>query len=429
MTVGGIGRLMALGANLFPRLTDRAMELGGAPAQHIERPPAPDRVDNLYEARADGAIEDSRPAVVRRTSLWLEAQMHPRAADGGDLGPVRAGIHGACRGNVAARTRLNRARGLHARREPLGGCTRPEDHARMTALPRIALIASLALASACATQPGSDRIARKDPLERINRKIYKADRRLDKAVLRPVAVAYTKVVPEAGRRGITNAFNNLNEPETFVNAVLQAKPKVALRALARFVINSTLGIAGLADQATRFGIPAQREDFGQTFAVWGIGSGPYLVLPVLGPSTLRDAVGRGVEFAGGDPVQYGRSRLNLRWYVDYSITALDLINLRANLLDTADPVLKGAADEYATVRSAYLQERRNEIYDGHPPDEDDTSPADDPAPAVMGANAVPPGTTQSTPVGSPASRSLPPVMANPPDRAVPIVEPPVTQPR
>ena len=301
---------------------------------------------------------------------------------------------------------------------------------------RAALLATSLLVAGCVTPPGSDRIARKDPLEKINRKIYKADRKLDKAVLRPVAVAYTKVVPQAARRGIANGFSNLTEPESFVNAILEAKPKLALRALARFVINSTLGIGGLADQATKMGLPQVRKDFGQTFATWGIGSGPYLVLPILGPSTLRDAAGRGVEFAGGDPVEFGRGRLHLRWYIDYSITALRLISLRSQLLDTADPVLKGAADEYATVRSAYLQERRSEIYDGHPPDED---AGDDPA--------APAGTALPNPVGSPQvpapadltqpPASMPPVASpsvstlpvNPPDEYKPVAEPAVMQPQ
>lgn len=296
----------------------------------------------------------------------------------------------------------------------------------MSKLPSAALLVTSLITAGCSTMPGSDRIARKDPLEKLNRKIYKADRALDKAVLRPVAVAYTKVVPEAGRHGISNAFSNLSEPETFVNAILEAKPKLALRALARFVINSTLGIGGLADHATKMGLPQVRKDFGQTFATWGIGSGPYLVLPILGPSTLRDAAGRGVEFAGGDPVEYARGRLNLRWYVDYSITALRLVDLRSRLLDTADPVLKGAADEYATVRSAYLQERRSEIYDGNPPEDDAATTGDDPAavssPGPLAPLGHSPDTTGLTPPAGPAP-------INPPDDAKPIPEPPVVQPQ
>lgn len=294
---------------------------------------------------------------------------------------------------------------------------------------RVALLGTSLLVAGCVTPPGSDRIARKDPLEKINRKIYKTDRALDKAILRPVAVGYTKIIPEAARRGISNGFSNLTEPETFVNAVLEAKPKLALRALARFVINSTLGIGGLADQATKMGLPQVRKDFGQTFATWGIGSGPYLVLPILGPSTLRDAAGRGVEFAGGDPVEFGRGRLHLRWYVSYPITALRLIDLRSRLLDTADPVLKGAADEYATVRSAYLQQRRAEIYDGNPPD---NAEEDDPAKPITQGPLAPltqsAGAAPASPPGAvPAAPA--PVPVNPPDDARPVAEPPVQQPQ
>ena len=244
---------------------------------------------------------------------------------------------------------------------------------------RAALLAGLLL-SGCATTAhyGSDRIARKDPLEKINRKVYKFDRAIDKAVLRPAAVAYTKVVPEAGRRGSSHFFDNIEEPRNFVNAVLQGKPKVALRALGRFIINSTLGVGGLADHATKMGIREQKEDFGQTFAVWGIGSGPYLVLPLLGPSTLRDTAGRGAEFAGGDPAEFGLGRLHLQWYIEYpAITGPRLLSARADLLDSADKLLNGTADEYATVRSAYLQERRSQIYDGNPPDDDDTASSAD----------------------------------------------------
>lgn len=250
---------------------------------------------------------------------------------------------------------------------------------------RFALIASAALLGACTTTAhyGSQRIALKDPLEKFNRKVYKADRALDKTIIRPAAVVYTKVVPEAGRRGINNFFNNVEEPRNFLNALLQGKPKVAVRTFARFVINTTLGLGGFADHATGMGLPAHKEDLGQTFAVWGIGSGPYLVLPLLGPSTLRDATGRGAELAGADPFDYGVGRLHLQWYIQYpGLTLPRLLDARAELLDSADKLLNGSADEYATVRSAYLQARQNEIYDGNPPDEDADSPADMATPAA-----------------------------------------------
>jgi len=263
---------------------------------------------------------------------------------------------------------------------------------------RAALIATALMLSGCATTAhyGSDRIAQKDPLEKLNRKVYKFDRAIDKAVVRPAAKVYTKIVPEAGRRGVTNFFNNAEEPRNFINAVLQGKPKVALKTLARFIINTTLGVGGLADHATGMGLPPQKEDFGQTFVVWGIGSGPYLVLPVLGPSTLRDAAGQGVAYFG-DPFRVGLRELDLQWWLAYPLTGIELLDLRSQLLDTADKLLNGSADEYATVRSAYLQNRRNEIYDGNPPDDDAASPADMPGDGAAAKNGVPPAAGEPAP--------------------------------
>lgn len=233
----------------------------------------------------------------------------------------------------------------------------------------IAIVALLAM-SGCTTAPGGDRIAQKDPLEGYNRFMYGVNRGVDHAIIRPVAKGYVAAVPESGRRGLTNVLNNVDEPKSFVNAVLQGKPRAALRTLARFIINTTLGVGGLADHASWMGIRRQDEDFGQTFAVWGIGSGPYLVLPLLGPSTLRDTAGRVVEFVGGDPYRFALDRANLRWYYSYGITGVEILDLRAQVLGPLDALTRGSADEYATVRSAYLQSRRNEIYDGTPPDED-----------------------------------------------------------
>lgn len=233
-------------------------------------------------------------------------------------------------------------------------------------------LALLLVSGACATAPNPRVTVTRDPYEGFNRKVYSVNRALDRAIIRPVAVGYTRAVPEAGRRGVTNFFNNITEPRTMVNAILQGKPKVFARSLGRFVINTVLGVGGLADHASQtFKIAPQTEDFGQTFAVWGIRSGPYLMLPFLGPSTLRDAAGRGVEFAGGDPYRFGLGRLNLRYYIDLPVNGVQILDTRAQLLDTADRLLNGSADEYATIRSAYLQSRRNDIYDGAPPEEED----------------------------------------------------------
>jgi phospholipid-binding lipoprotein MlaA len=281
----------------------------------------------------------------------------------------------------------------------------------------IALAAAL-LASACATTPGSDAMAQRDPLEKINRPIYTFNRALDKAAVRPAARTYVLLTPESGRRGISNFFENVDEPWTAINALLQAKPKVALRAVARFLINTTLGVGGLADHATFFGIERQEEDFGQTLAVWGFGSGPFLMVPLLGPSTLRDGAGQIVELYA-DPYGILRSRLRLNTPGRIALTGVAGLDARARLLDGADSVLDTAADEYATLRSAFLQNRRNDIFDGSPPIEEDDWEMDAEADAAEGADA--PGAAdaaEAQPEGG-ADEPAPPADAPPPPPADP----------
>lgn len=244
--------------------------------------------------------------------------------------------------------------------------------------------------SACATTPGGDEVAQRDPLEGYNRAMYGINRGLDRAVLRPAAQGYQAVVPVAGQRGVTNFFNNVDEPLTFVNALLQGKPGRALNALGRFVINTVLGVGGLADHATDMGLPPQEEDFGQTLAVWGVNSGPFIVLPLFGPSTFRDATGLGIEIAGGDPYRLGRRELDLSDLESYSLTGVELLDTRSQLMTTADALLQGSADEYATVRAAYLQLRRSEVYDGAEPEEEFSPPPAMGPPADAGALTVEP---------------------------------------
>ncbi len=270
----------------------------------------------------------------------------------------------------------------------------------------LALAAALG-AAGCATTPGGDEVAQRDPLESINRPIYAFNRAIDRAAVRPVAKAYVWSVPASGRRGVSNFFENVDEPWTAINALLQAKPKAALRAVARFLINTTLGVGGLADHASFFGIERQEEDFGQTLAVWGLGSGPYIMLPLLGPTTLRDGAGSIVALFA-DPYGIARSQLDLGLAGRVGLSGLAGLDSRARLLGGAETVLDTAADEYATVRSAYIQSRRNDIYDGSPPVEDDewdmdydadpagadpASPPEDPADAPATASADPVGSS------------------------------------
>jgi len=246
------------------------------------------------------------------------------------------------------------------------------------------------LLGACATTPGTDRVAERDPYEKFNRSMYGINRGLDRYALKPAAQGYRFIIPASGRQGISNVYSNTSEPLSFVNAILQGKFNVAMRTFARFFINTTLGVGGLADHASGMGLSQQREDFGQTFAVWGLPSGPYLMLPLIGPTTIRDGAGSLVAAAGGDPI-------GVPWRVVDGGIAFTIGRAGGSVLDSrtrateagADAILDTSADEYATVRSAYLQSRRAEIYDGNPPDVD-ADFGDEPEPAVGAEPAVEP---------------------------------------
>jgi phospholipid-binding lipoprotein MlaA len=260
---------------------------------------------------------------------------------------------------------------------------------------RLLAMATAALALTACTTPraGRDTLA-KDPWEKTNRSIYSFNRGVDKAVVTPVAKAYRAVLPKAAQRGIRGVFNLATQPWTFVNAVLQGKPGKAARTVERFAINATIGVGGLADHASDMGLPDEPEDFGQTLAVWGVPSGPYVMLPIFGPMTVRDTLGFGVdEFV--DPYKT-ELRKQTDFYAYYGIRGLSFIDTRSYLLDTADSLLRGSADEYATVRSAYLQLRENQIYDGNPPveEEEDVVPLGDEAPAAATPPAEPAVETQ-----------------------------------
>lgn len=236
-----------------------------------------------------------------------------------------------------------------------------------------ATIAFVLLLAGCATpRPGSQKAAEVDPWEKTNRKIYAMNKRADKYVLRPLAQGYRVVVPTAARRGISNGYNNYLEPLSFFNALLQGKVKQAFQTADRFIINSTLGVAGLADHATDMGMPEQKEDFAQTFAWWGIPSGPYMMIPIFGPRTLTDFAGLGADIFL-DPSDLTRDALTTLgpWWTIGIFGAKATIT-RANLLDAgADGLLDDSLDEYATVRAAFLQRRWTRIWDGNPPDADE----------------------------------------------------------
>jgi phospholipid-binding lipoprotein MlaA len=222
------------------------------------------------------------------------------------------------------------------------------------------LIAGLML-TGCATLP-SDKPDPRDPWERFNRASFKFNDSLDRAILRPVAKGYVKVTPRVVRTGISNALSNLETVTTIINDALQGKMKQAGRDSARFLMNSTLGLGGLFDPASAAGFENNDEDFGQTLGKWGVKSGPYVMLPVLGPSTLRDTFAR-VPDQFTDPVNYLEDDSTR-----YIIRAFDILDLRADLL-SLDEQLARSYDRYAFVRNAYLQRREFKVMDGNVEDQ------------------------------------------------------------
>lgn len=197
-----------------------------------------------------------------------------------------------------------------------------------------------------------------DPLEGINRAVYGFNKFLDKILLKPVAKTYRFVVPQIARKGIRNVLTNLTEPVTFLNSVLQGDVEHSFTTLWRFTINSTVGIAGLFDVVGDHGLRHRDEDFGQTLGKYGIGEGPYLVLPILGPSNGRDLVGA-VADAFSDPYNY--------IFTDYAIAGRSVvkgIDRREGALNLIDDIDRTSLDPYATIRSLYTQRRLDEIRNG-----------------------------------------------------------------
>jgi phospholipid-binding lipoprotein MlaA len=228
------------------------------------------------------------------------------------------------------------------------------------------------MATGCATVP-TDPAAREefkrlnDPLEPTNRAIFGFNEFLDKALIRPLAKVYHFILPNFVEERITVFIRNLGEPLTFVNDVLQGEPDRASVTFSRFVTNTTIGVGGVFDVATDLDLPRHSEDFGQTFGAWGIGEGPYLVLPLLGPSTIRDGFGIAADtFA--DPVTIGIGEAHVSG-LSLGRLGLEGLDARARALDMVDQLRRESVDYYATIRSAYRQNRRAEILNGATPDE------------------------------------------------------------
>ena len=235
---------------------------------------------------------------------------------------------------------------------------------------RVALglvVVGLSLAG-CASGPNANP---RDPLEPFNRGVYGFNEAVDRAVLKPVATAYKAVTPQPVRCGVGNFFANLEDAWSAANSVLQLKVQSAAENFMRFAVNSTLGLAGVIDIATEMRIEHHPEDFGQTLGHWGVGSGPFVMLPLLGPSTLRDTLALSVDSRGDivGNVEHVASRNSLK--------ALNLVDLRATYLNAGSVIDDAALDKYSFTRDAFLQRRQYSVYDGNPPDEEvnETLPA------------------------------------------------------
>ncbi|MEZ5920141.1 MAG: VacJ family lipoprotein [Parvularculaceae bacterium] len=200
-----------------------------------------------------------------------------------------------------------------------------------------------------------------DPWEGFNRKMFRTNIFIDRYFFTPAAKTYRATTPKVGRRSLRRFFRNLRTPGVFVNDILQGEFGRAGQTLSRFVINSTIGAGGFADPAAELGVPYHGEDFGQTLAVWGVDSGPYLVLPLLGPSTVRDGFGSGVQIAF-NPLVYVRT--DPARIANYSISGVSGIATREQFLDPLAEIEAKSLDYYASLRSFYLQARKREIANG-----------------------------------------------------------------
>lgn len=243
--------------------------------------------------------------------------------------------------------------------------------------PLLAAIALVVLLQAgCASAPpaaapGPAKAAapsKADPWEAMNRKVFAFNDAVDEAVLIPVAKAYRAVVPEPIRQGFDNVLGNVNDGWAAVNHLLQGKPRAALDTGMRVGVNSVFGLLGVLDVASEMGFERQNEDFGQTLGRWGIGPGPYLVVPFVGPRSLRDGLAYPVDRVTSFASLAGEGA-NV-----YTMTAMELIHTRAGLLSSGTLLNQIALDRYTFVRDSYLAKRRNDVYDGNPPEVPDDDP-------------------------------------------------------
>lgn len=239
-------------------------------------------------------------------------------------------------------------------------------------LPLTILIACLLTGGCAAT---TEREGVHDPLEPMNRRIHAFNDGFDRAVARPVARTYDEVVPGVVDQGVTNFFNNLDDVGVLINSILQLKPRETILTANRLIFNTTIGLYGLIDVAGLMGAEKANEDFGQTLGYWGVGNGPYLVLPFLGPSNLRDTTGRTVD-AQYDPVRDFKPNSSRN-----AAIALQAVDTRASLLGATNVLDTAALDPYSYTREAYTHRRIRQIHDGNPPPDalpdESAEPSDD----------------------------------------------------
>lgn len=243
---------------------------------------------------------------------------------------------------------------------------------------RATAVAALALCAGCSAGPGAT--SEGDPLEKVNRAVFAANQVADRAVLKPIAEAYHEKLPAAVQVGVHHVVVNLAEPRVAVDTMLQGKPTQAWQALQRLAVNTTVGGAGVFDVASSWGLKPHDADFGETLALWGVKDGAYLMLPVLGPSNVRDAIGTAVDFAL-DPLDYIGGAAIL--YARIATGSAKVVDTRADHLRDLDALEKSSLDFYAALRSAYEQHRAAEIGEAKKPDAD--APGAPPEPAAKGS--------------------------------------------
>jgi phospholipid-binding lipoprotein MlaA len=224
----------------------------------------------------------------------------------------------------------------------------------------LCLAAVLVLLSGCSSRQVELTDPERDPWEPFNRKVHAFNMGFDRAIFRPVAKGYDYIMPDAPQRGVRNFFRNLSYPVNVLNSLLQGKMDDAFISTGRFMMNSTIGLLGFFDVATKVGIEEVREDFGQTLAVWGWKDSRFIMMPFIGPYTARDLLGRGF-YGYFHPISYA-----IREYNNYVPLVVDLVTLRAELLPY-QAELDAASDPYGLMRDVWLQNREFEIYDGDPP--------------------------------------------------------------